>query len=264
MLKFVNFSEKEIIARHCGNSHLGISEINRLKFKVVRCTEDFSYHGKLIYQKGKEYKLWIVKYIESVKETEDWYTATPRIEEDKIPADSERLFYVVPLSVFQYADNVQQVAPFCDFEVPDEDGRLKTVRYQLFVDINDGMQKLIEPWSLEKAAVVEYLVKLLKGNPVDYTLCGRQISNQKETRIIWLVRKKVAKGKSSYYFFDVLQQELVDWDIYAPDAKMSPISSGQAMVHIGTNTVRADKYGFTYRLGKSLPNREKLQGTVNG
>lgn len=248
MLKFVNFSEKEILERFQRNSHLG-QGIERLKFKTVRCTCDFYYDGKLIYEKRKEYKLWIVKYSDVLTGTSLWFTAQPKVIDDKdLETNVVKDFYMVPLDVFEYAGNSVEVSPFFEFEECLGDESLKK-RFQLFVDVNDGMQKLIDPWSLDKARVLKYVAEVHGGSVLDYTIRGRLITNPKESHIIWLIRKRLGKKQYVDLFFDALEQKFIVWDMYAPDAKLLPISSGQAMVHIGHNTVKADKYGFIYRLG---------------
>lgn len=247
MLKFVNFSEKEILDRFQKNSHLG-QGIERLKFKTVRCTKDYEYQGKLIYQKRKEYKLWIVKYSDVLNGTSSWFTAQPKVIDEDIPqAVPCKDFYMVPLEVFEYAGNSLEVSPFFEHEEFCGEGVVK--RYQLFVDVNDGMQKLINPWSLNKSEVVNFAVQQYGGSVLDYTIRGRLVTNPRESHIVWLLRKRLGRKQYLDLFFDVLEQEFIRWDMYAPDAKLLPISSGQAMVHIGHNTVKADKYGFIYRLG---------------
>lgn len=248
MLKFVNFSEKEILERFQRNSHLG-QGIERLKFKTVRCTHDFHYDGKLIYEQRKVYTLWIVKYSDVLTGSTLWFTAQPEVIEE---SDSQTLphrdFYMVPLDVFEYAGNSVEVSPFFEYEaVPGEE--MSKWCFQLFVDVNDGMQKLIDPWSLIKSDVIDFTVRKFGGSKLDYTIRGRLITNPKESHIIWLIRKHTGKKQYVDLFFDVLLQDFISWDMYAPDAKLLPISSGQAMVHIGHNTVKADKYGFIYRLG---------------
>lgn len=248
MLKFVNFSEKEILERFQKNSHLG-QGIERLKFKTVRCTKDYVYDGKLIYQKRQEYKLWIVKYSDVLTGTSSWFTAQPMVIDGDIPqAVPYKDFYMVPLDVFEYAGNSLEVSPYFEHEELFF-GEASTKRYQLFVDVNDGMQKLIDPWSLKKSEVVNFAKQKHGGSVLDYTIRGRLVTNPSESHIVWLLRKRLGRKQYLDLFFDVLEQEFISWDMYAPDAKLLPISSGQAMVHIGHNTVKADKYGFIYRLG---------------
>ena len=58
---YVNFSERQILDQVSRNSHLG-QGIRRLRLKAVHCYQDYVENGRLIYQKGKKYKLWIVEY----------------------------------------------------------------------------------------------------------------------------------------------------------------------------------------------------------
>lgn len=241
----INFPEKEILSRYQSGSHLG-QGIERLTFKTVHCTKDFEYQGKLIYKERGVYKLWIVKYKDILTGTHMWFTAQPMVAEQD--GFELKRFYMVPVETFQYAGDSIDKAPFYELENT-ADGQQK-MRFQLFVDINDGMQKLIEPWSLEKSKVIEHAVAVKGGSKADYTIRGRLVTNPAESHIVWLLRRRLGKKQYADLFFDVLEQRFIDWQMYAPDAKMLPISSGQAMVHIGHNTIRADKYRFIYTLGK--------------
>lgn len=236
---YVNFSEKEILEQVSRNSHLG--KIKRLRFKTVRCYQDYEEHGRLFYQNGKEYNLWIVEYSDTLLGITRWFTAMPQIFE-KEPI--ERTYFMVPLEVFPYANESVVCISSISFTEPEEK------RFQLFVDVNDGMQSLIEPWSLNKAKVLDFTVKKLGGTLLDYTIRGRFICNSKERHIVWLIRRKLGKKQYTDLFFDVLKQDFISWKLSDEDASMAPISSGQAMVHIGQNSVKADKYGFIYRLGR--------------
>lgn len=237
---YVNFSEKQILDQVSRNSHLG-QGIKRLRLKVVRCNQDYVEHGRLIYQKGKEYKLWIVEYSDVLLGMTRWFTAMPQILEKE---PMEKTYFMVPVEVFPYAKESVVYVSSMSFSTPED----KT--FQLFVDVNDGMQSLIEPWSLNKAKVLDFAVKKHGGTLLDYSIRGRFICNSKEKHIIWLIRHKLGKKQYVDLFFDVLKQDFIIWNAFADDASMAPISSGQAMVHIGANSIKADKYGFIYRLGK--------------
>lgn len=79
------------------------------------------------------------------------------------------------------------------------DGQQK-MRFQLFVDINDGMQKLIEPWSLEKSKVIEHAVAVKGGSKADYTIRGRLVTNPAESHIVWLLRRRLGKNSTQICF----------------------------------------------------------------
>ena len=237
---YVNFSEKQILEQVSHHSHLG-QGIKRLRLKIVLCYRDYSESGKLIYQKGQKYKLWIVEYSDILFGITRWFTASPQILEK---APQEKTYFMVPLDVFPYANESVAYVDTISFLQPE-----KKV-FQLFVDVNDGMQSLIEPWSLNKAKVLEYAVKKQGGCIADYSIRGRFICNQNERHIVWFIRRRLGKKQYVDLFFDVLKQDFISWNLLADDASMAPISSGQAMVHIGKNTIKADKYGFIYRLGK--------------
>lgn len=246
---YKNFSEKEILDAR-GNSHLG-EGIKRLVLKIVRCTENYEDDGKLIYQRGKEYKLWIVKYSDTLLGITKWFTAEPKIiDENSLEYKSgpQRTFLMVPLQTFLYAEDDQEKASFYDFEIVNQQGIKEVIRYQLFVDANDGMQYLIKPWSLKKSEVIQFAVAKLGGTLLDYAIRGRFVCNTKERHIIWLLRRRLGKKQYEDLFFDALKQDFISWNPYADDASMTPISSGQAMVHIGRNSVKADKYQFIYVL----------------
>lgn len=240
LMYYLNFSEKQILEQVGRNSHLG-QGIRRLRLKRVRCYQDYVEHGRLIYQKGKEYKLWIVEYSDILLGITRWFTAMPQILEKE---PMEKTYFMVPIDVFPYANESVVYVSSISFDTPEE----KT--FQLFVDVNDGMQSLIEPWSLNKAKVLDFAVKQKGGTLLDYNIRGRFISNRKERHIVWLIRRRLGKKQYVDLFFDVLKQDFISWNLLADDASMAPISSGQAMVHIGSNSVKADKYGFIYRLGK--------------
>lgn len=237
---YVNFSEKQILEQVSRNSHLG-QGIRRLRLKIVRCTQDYVEEGKLIYQKGKEYKLWIVEYSDILLGITRWFTAMPQILE-KEPI--EKTYFMVPIEVFLYAGDSVAYVSSLSFSWPEN----KT--FQLFIDVNDGMQSLIEPWSLSKAKVLDFAMKKFGGTILDYSIRGRFICNAKERHIVWLIRRRLGKKQREDLFFDVLKQDFISWSVLDNDASMAPISSGQAMVHIGRNCVKADKFGFIYRLGK--------------
>lgn len=237
---YLNFSEKQILNQVGRNSHLG-QGIRRLRLKKVRCYQDYVEGGRLIYQKGQEYQLWIVKYSDVLFNITRWFTARPQILAEE---PMEKTYFVVPIDVFPYANESVVYVSSISFNTPEE----KT--FQLFVDVNDGMQSLIEPWSLNKAKVLEFVIRKHGGTLLDYTIRGRFISNRKERHIVWLIRRRLGKKQYVDLFFDVLKQDFISWNLLADDASMAPISSGQAMVHIGANSVKADKYGFIYRLGK--------------
>ena len=237
---YLNFSEKQILEQVSRNSHLG-QGIRRLRLKVVRCYQDYVEHGRLIYQKGKEYKLWIVEYSDILLGVTCWFTAMPQILEKE---PMEKTYFMVPVEVFPYANESVAYVSTMSFNTPEE----KT--FQLFVDVNDGMQSLIEPWSLNKAKVLNFAVEKKGGTLADYNIRGRFISNRQERHIVWLIRRRLGKKQYVDLFFDVLKQDFISWNLLADDASMAPISSGQAMVHIGSNSVKADKYGFIYRLGR--------------
>lgn len=242
---YENFSEKQILDGVRRESHLG-QGIKRLSLRIVRCTEDYFEQGNLIYQKGKEYKLWIVKYSDILLGITKWFTAEPKIIDDGCPqydGAPHRTFFMVPLETFIYAEESPKAVCF-EFQIP------ISIKYQLFVDINDGMQYLIEPWSLEKSAVIEYARKIYGGATLDYNIRGRYVCNKDERHIVWLLRQYLGKKQSQDLFFDVLRQQFIAWDMYRDDASMSPISSGQAMIHIGSNTVKADKFRMHYKLVK--------------
>ncbi|MFR8207385.1 MAG: hypothetical protein ACLU99_14595 [Alphaproteobacteria bacterium] len=63
-------------------------------------------------------------------------------------------------------------------------------------------------------------------------------------------RQEKKARKPGVFLFDVLKQDFISWNIYDFNATMTPISSGQAKIHIGNNTVEANKYEFVYKLGK--------------
>ena len=156
-----------------------------------------------------------------------------------------KTFYMVPKEVFQYAGNSVEKTPFITIQSDYE-----LVRYQLFIDVNDGMQYLIRPWSLKKSDVLAFAVKKLGGSLEDYNIRGRFLCNAAERHIVWLIGRKRKRASREYFFFDVLKQDFISWNIYDFNATMTPISSGQAKIHIGNNTVEANKYEFVYKLGK--------------
>lgn len=238
---YANFSEKQILEQVSRHSHLGQTEqgMSRLRLKNVRCTQNYEENGCLIYESGKKYVLWIVEYSDILLGIKRWFTAMPRIFE-KEPL--EKTYYMVPIEVFAEANESFSYVSFLTFD--------KGRNFQLFIDVNDGTQSLIEPWSLNKAKVLDFVMKRKGGSLVDYTIRGRFICNRHERHIVWLIRRKFGKKQSIDLFFDVLKQDFIKWHPLADDASMAPISSGQAMVHIGNNTIKADKYGFIYRLGK--------------
>lgn len=248
---YQNFSEKEILSHFSRNSHLGLG-IKRLTLKIVRCTQDYVDNGKLIYQKGREYKIWILKYSDTLFGLTKWFTSVPRIiSKQNVQEDVNRnvaSYHMVPLETFMYAEDDPKKASFYDFEIVNQQGNKETIRYQLFVDVNDGMQYLIEPWSLNKESVVEFSRTIYGGDRLDYTIRGRFLCDKNERHIVWLLRQYLGKKQSQDLFFDVLTQKFIDWDLYRDEASMSPISSGQAMVHIGRNSIKADKYQFIYVL----------------
>lgn len=237
---YVNFSEKQILNQVSSNSHLG-QGIRRLCFKVVRCTQDYFEQGQLIYQRGKEYKLWIVEYSDILLGMTCWFTAQPQILDEK---PWKKSYFMVPIEVFLYANECLAFEGLLKFSAPEEKA------FRLFVDVNDGMQCLIEPWSLNKAKVLDFAVQKFGGTLLDYSIRGRFICNRQERHIVWLIRHRLGKKQYADLFFDVLKQDFISWNLLADDASMAPISSGQAMVHIGRSTVKADKYGFIYRLRK--------------
>ena len=182
---YVNFSEKQILEQVSYNSHLG-QGVKRLRLKEVRCTQDYVEQGRLIYQKGHTYQLWIVDYTDSLLGMTRWFTAMPQILAEK---PNTKTFFMVPIEVFLYANDSLGFVSSITFEA--ESGK----KFQLFVDINDGMQSLIEPWSLNKAQVLDYVVSQKGGNRLDYSVCGRFICNPQERHIVWLVRQKLGKKR---------------------------------------------------------------------
>ena len=206
-----SFSEKQILDQVGRNSHLG-QGIRRLRLKKVRCYQDYVEHGRLIYQKGKEYKLWIVEYSDILLGITRWFTAMPQILEKE---PMEKTYFMVPIDVFPYANESVVYVSSISFDTPED-----------------------------------FAVKQKGGTLLDYNIRGRFISNRKERHIVWLIRRKLGKKQYVDLFFDVLKQDFISWNLLADDASMAPISSGQAMVHIGSNSVKADKYGFIYRLGR--------------
>lgn len=243
--EFINFSEKEILENAGSDNHLG-QGVKRLIFKTVRCTKSFcDENNGEIYRKGQEYKLWIAEYNDKLLGVTCWFTAMPRILDADAIKGSVKTFYMVPKEVFQYAGNSVEKTPFITIQSDYE-----LVRYQLFIDVNDGMQYLIRPWSLKKSDVLAFAVKKLGGSLEDYNIRGRFLCNAAERHIVWLIGRKRKRASREYFFFDVLKQDFISWNIYDFNATMTPISSGQAKIHIGNNTVEANKYEFVYKLGK--------------
>lgn len=243
---YENFSEKQILDGFKRNNHLGQSITLRPILKRVRCTQDYSdEQNRLIYQNKQEYVLWIVEYSDILLGITRWFTAKPQIIEENSPEFTvpRRTFHMVPVETFLHAKEAPK-ATSIKFDMPAE------TKYQLFVDVNDGMQKLIVPWSLEKMKVQAAAADKFGGCAADYRISGRMISNSAERHIVWLLHRKLGRKQYQDVFFDVLNQDFISWNMYADDASMAPISSGQAMIHIGTNTIKADKYRMYYKLGK--------------
>lgn len=243
---YENFSEKQILDGLSRNNHLGTSITLRPILKRVHCTEDyFDSEKRLIYEKKREYVIWIVEYSDVLLGITRWFTAQPQIiDESSLQLQKpHRTFHMVPLETFLYAKEAPK-ATSIEFEAP-----LKA-KYQLFVDVNDGMQRLIDPWSLEKNKVQEFAAEKFGGCSGDYKISGRMVSNSHERHIVWFLHRRLGRKQYQDVFFDVLNQDFLSWNMYAGDASMAPISSGQAMIHIGNNTVKADKYRMYYKLGK--------------
>lgn len=240
---YANFSEKQILSQMSSNSHLA-QGVRRMRLKTVRCTQDYIEDGKQIYRRGESYTLWIVKYSDILLGITCWFTAKPQILENE---PFEKTYFMVPVNVFRSAEESVAFVSEMSFDIP-ELGIKKN--FQLFVDVNDGMQSLIEPWSLVKEKVVDFAIKKYGGTKLDYAIRGRFICNRHERHIVWFIRRKLGKKQFVDYYFDVLKQDFIQWSALDEDASMAPISSGQAMVHVGRNTVKADKFRFIYRLGK--------------
>ncbi len=246
-LEFFNFSEKEILEKAGSDTHLG-KGVKRLLFKTVRCTKSFfDEDGNEIYRQGREYKLWIASYSDTLLGITRWFTAAPMVVDTESEAYKNKLirtFYMVPKDVFLYAGDTLEKTPFVALQTDYE-----LIRYQLFVDVNDGMQYLIRPWSLKKSEVLNFAVGKLGGNILDYNIRGRFVCNPQERHIVWLIGRKRKRQSREYFFFDVLKQDFISWNVRDINATMAPISSGQAKIHIGNNTIEANKYEFIYKLG---------------
>ena len=137
--EFINFSEKEILENAGSDNHLG-QGVKRLIFKTVRCTKSFcDENNGEIYRKGQEYKLWIAEYNDKLLGVTCWFTAMPKILDADAIKGPVKTFYMVPKEVFQYAGNSVEKTPFITIQSDYE-----LVRYQLFIDVNDGMQYFSE------------------------------------------------------------------------------------------------------------------------
>ena len=77
-----NLSEREILQR-AAESHLG-QGIKRLTFRRLKCLQSFHRNGELIYEKGKTYKLWIVRYVDYILEITKDFTAIPHEEREDV------------------------------------------------------------------------------------------------------------------------------------------------------------------------------------
>lgn len=232
-MEIKNLSEADIL-RSRGTSHLG-EGINRIKFRKVKCRQDFfDVNGNLIYAKGQEYKIWIVRYIDTVLGVDKDFTALPHAAHESNPWFN--YWYVVPIETFGEYRN----APLAEYLELDGE------QYRLIADVNNGTYVLVPSWVLQQEAVLQMMINQLGGDWTNYRLRGRFLRTNGFQYIAWFITKRVDKI-STNYFFDVAKQQLIEWH-ESDESIWTSISSGNSWFRIGYNKVKANSKEIIFKL----------------
>ncbi len=226
-----NLSEREIL-QHAAESHLG-QGIKRLTFRRLLCLQDFRRNGELIYEKGKTYKLWVVRYVDYILEIAKDFTAMPHEDREDFPGFN--FWYAVPQGTFE--DYRTAPKTYCWTAA---DG----TEYRLITDLRDGTQCLIPEWRLSKKAVTEYVLRKLEGDTLLLQAVPRILWTDAPA-VVWFIRQKLNKA-TRYFYMDVVSGEIHPWG----DTKYSvlaPVSSNAKAIEAGQTSLRYRRKVLEYR-----------------
>lgn len=228
-----NLSEAEILQNR-GSSHLG-EGVKRIRFVRVRCRKDYSDNqGNLIYAKGQEYKIWIVRYVDMVLGITKDFTAIPHAENEERPWFN--YWYVVPIDTF----GEHESAPLAEYAEIDGE------QYSLIADVNDNTYLLVPSCVLQVNWVLQMMIGLYKGDATNYCFRGRFLRTQGVQYIAWFITKRVDKV-SKHFFFDVAKQQLIEW-VESDESIWTSISSGSSWFRIGFSKVKANSREIIFKV----------------
>lgn len=217
----IHLSERAILEAARRHSHLG-EGISRITFRCIRCLKDFCTQDKLIYQAGKEYKIWIVRYEDAILQVKVDFTVIPSVvDPDLVPMPY--YWYAVPLGTFEEINQ----APYAYTT------QIGDLNYRLVCD-SEGYQVLVEEWQLNREAVKVYVADIKGCDADDFKAVARMAGRHDKMMITYELTRKINKFQRETCYFDVINREIHG----AAQPIVIPVGNNQKTIVWGPTKVR--------------------------
>ena len=232
---FINLSAREAIA-HAQKSQYTL--VDTPLFRKLLCKQDYDHYDGKIFEKGKEYAVWITQCYRPTDRQRRFkhYVAVPH---HKLEAGLQ--YYAVPEEVFgEYEKG--DIPVVCE---------IAGTKFKLINDF-EGQGLLVPLWAFSRKQMRAYAEKTLGPAEFGYILCARIFGADIDYHNwflgweIWAKRNKI----NTVRYFNIFEGEFVRYNSAYPF--QYPIQSGGKKICTGHSVIKADKGDLVVRMPTPL------------